>query len=426
MFALKIATRREFLTRGLGLIGVGAVLPNFLIRTALAAQPAGDKDPRILVLLEMNGGHDGPSGLVPFGHEGYYRLRKATAIPREQVLKLNDEVGLHPNLTGFRELLDQRAFAAIPGVGYPNPNYSHFEAMDIWHVADTRGRKAIVGDAGRRDRGLGWIGRYCDHACKGNLDPKLTLAVGTGVAPLALTGKEHPGLSFNNVDSFRYAGDRGDPLRAALYRNINEIEKPPREEPVSNLDFVTQTAIHANSSSEQIRGIARNYKTNVTYPTTNLANSLRTVAGLIAGKLSTRIYFVRQGGYDTHSQQKPQHDRLMAELSGAVATFYKDLAAQGNAGRVLTITFSEFGRRPEENASQGTDHGSAGPMFLFGPAVKPCVHGKHPSYEEFNRHKNFIHTIDFRNVYAAVLEKWLCVPSQPILGEAYPPVDCLA
>jgi uncharacterized protein (DUF1501 family) len=156
-----------------------------------------------------------------------------------------------------------------------------------------------------------------------------------------------------------------------------------------------------------------------------LGNALRTVAGLIAGKLSTRVYFVRQGGYDTHSQQKAQHDRLMNDLSSSVVAFCKDLSAQGNAGRVLTMTFSEFGRRPEENASQGTDHGSAGPMFLFGPAVKPGVHGAHPSYEKFNPQKNFVHTTDFRNVYAAVLEKWLGVPSQPILGESFTPVDCL-
>ncbi len=428
MAELKIATRREFLTQGLGLVGVGAVLPNFLVRTALAA-PQNHNNNRVLVLLEMTGGHDGPSALVPYGHEGYYRLRKACAIQRHEVIKLNDELGLHPNLTGFRELLDQGAFAAIPGCGYPNPNYSHFEAQDIWQVADPKGRRAILGTNGRRDRALGWIGRYLDHAYRGNLDPKLSMAVGYRSyqsTPLSLIGREHPGLSFNNIDSFRYVGDRGDQRRLALYRNVNEVNRTPREEAISDLDYVTHTAIHANSSSEQIREMVRNYQTNINYPTSNLANSLKTVAGMVAGGLSTRIYVVNISGFDTHSNQRPAHDRLMTDLNGAVSAFYKDLLAQGNAARVLTMTYSEFGRTVAENGSQGTDHGSAGPVFMFGPGLKAGVHGKHPSYVEFNRHRHFIHTNDFRNVYAAVLEKWLLTQSQPILGEGFPPLDCIA
>lgn len=428
MAETKIATRREFLTQGLGLVGVGAALPNFLIQTALAAQPNNNNN-RVLVLVELSGGHDGPSGLVPYGHEGYYRLRKATAIQRNEVIKLNDEVGLHPNLKDFRSLLDQGAFAVVPGCGYPNPNYSHFEAMDIWHVGNPEGRRAIIGAAGRRDRALGWVGRYFDQAHRGNLDPKLGLAVGYRsfqAHPLAMVGREHQGLSFNNINSFRYNGDRGDQRRLALYRNVNEVNRTPREEAVSDLDYVTHTAIHANSSSEQIRAMVGSYQTNITYPTSNLGNALKTVAGLIAGNLSTRVYMVNLGGFDTHSQQRPQHDRLMLDLNDSIAAFYKDLLRQGNASRVLSMTLSEFGRRPEENGSQGTDHGSAGPVFMFGPGVKAGVHGKHPSYVEFNRHRNFIHTNDFRNVYAAVLEKWLGTQSRPILGEGFQPVDCIA
>jgi uncharacterized protein (DUF1501 family) len=360
--------------------------------------------------------------------DGYHKLRKTTRIPTEEVIKLNDEVGLHPNLKGFREMLDQRSFAVVPGVGYPNPNYSHFEAMDIYHVADPRGKKAITARTSGLNpearKALGWIGRYCDYAFKDDRDPKLSLAVTGGVAPVALVGNEHPGLSFNNPDAFRFRGDRGDVKRVALYQRLNQPAAADQCG-IAELDYVTHTAINANTSSEKIRELAGRYKTSITYPTASLAVSLRTVAGLISGKLSTRVYFVRIGGFDTHSEQKPQHDRLMNELCSSVTAFYKDLAAQGNAGRVLTMTFSEFGRRPEENASRGTDHGSAGPMFLFGPMVKPGVHGKHPSYEKFNPQNNFIHTTDFRNVYAAVLEKWLCVPSQAILGETFVPVDCL-
>jgi uncharacterized protein (DUF1501 family) len=418
MNSLPITTRRTFLTRGLDVVGVGAALPNFLVRTALAGPQVQAKagDHRVLVLLEMAGGNDGPSTLVPFAMDGYQRLRKTTRIPTAEVLKLNGELGLHPNLKGFRDLLDKRAFAAVPGVGYPNPNYSHFEAMDIWHVADVQGKKGAFGPTG-------WVGRYCDSAFKGDLTPELSLAVVGGVAPVALAGKEHPGLSFYSPDSFRYRGDRGDSRRAALYAKLNQ---PAARASIPDLDYVTHTAVAANRSSEKVRELAGKYKPSLSYPTTQLATALKTVAGLIAGRLGTRVYFVRQTGYDTHSGQKPAHDRLMAELSGAVAAFQQDLTAQGNAGRVLTVTFSEFGRRPEENASQGTDHGSAGPMFLFGPGVKPGIHGEHPSYETFNKQNNFVHTTDFRNVYAAVLERWLGVPSQPVLGETFPPTDCIA
>jgi uncharacterized protein (DUF1501 family) len=418
MDGLPITTRRAFLTRGLGVVGVGATLPNFLVRTALAGPQtqAGGSDYRVLVLLELSGGNDGPSTLVPFATDGYHRLRKTTRIPTEEVIKLDGKLGLHPNLKGFRDLLDKRAFAAVPGVGYPNPNYSHFEAMDIWHAADPQGKKGAFGPTG-------WVGRYCDSAFPGDTTPELSLAVVGGVAPVALAGKRHPGMSFYSPDSFRYRGDRGDPRRAALYARLNQ---PTATGGTPALDYLTHTAVAANGTSEKVRGLAGRYKPSLSYPTTQLATALKTVAGLIAGKLATRVYFVRQTGYDTHSDQKPHHDRLMTELSGAVSTFYQDLTAQGNAGRVLTVTFSEFGRRPEENASQGTDHGSAGPMFLFGPGVKPGVHGPHPSYETFNPHNNFVHTTDFRNVYAAVLEHWLGVPSQPVLGETFPPTDCIA
>ncbi len=412
MFPTRIATRREFLN-GLGVVGVGTILPNFLVRTALAEQAKpGD---RILVVVLMAGGQDGPSCVVPFTSDDYAKKRKLTFIKPEEVLKLNDEVGFNPKLAGLKELFDKKQAAVVNGVGYPNPNYSHFEAMDIWQAGDLRGKGA----------GTGWLGRYCDIAFKGNADPALSLAIGGGVAPLAITGREHPGLSFNNPESFKYAGHRGDQSRQALYSKLNDPQ-PAQQGTNETLQFITRTAISANATSEKVRDLAGKYKPNVTYPTSQLANSLRMVAGLISGGLSTRIYFVSYGGFDTHADQRQQHDNLMNDLSGSVVAFQNDLAAQGNLNRVLTMTFSEFGRRPEENGSRGTDHGSSGPILLFGPGVKSGVYCKHPSYTEFNKHGNFIHSVDFRSVYAAVLEKWLGTPSQPILGDGFPPLDCVA
>ncbi|MEW6304562.1 MAG: DUF1501 domain-containing protein [Verrucomicrobiota bacterium] len=407
-----IVTRRDFLTRGLGLVGVSAALPNFLMRTAWAEdKPASD---RIMVVLQLSGGNDTLSTLVPYGHEAYGRNRKVTRIEDSEVIKINSELGLHPNLKGFKELLDQGAFAAIPGIGYPNPNYSHFTATDIWHTADRKGRGVRYG----------WIGRACDVAFKDNRDARLALAVGSGQAPLAIEGEAHPGLSFHRPDSFRYTGDKGDKARGELYRKVNDLQPAT---PADTLSFVTQTAINANACSEEVRRLAGDYKPPIEYPKTELGNSLKTIAGLICGGLSTRIYYTFHGGYDTHSTQKTNHGNLMKQLNDAVFAFQQDLAKQGQAKRVLLFTISEFGRRISENGSEGTDHGAGGSVFLFGPGIKAGIHGKHPSLTDLEGGGggSLKFSVDFRSVYATVLEKWMGIPSEPVLGK-YPLLDFVA
>jgi uncharacterized protein (DUF1501 family) len=405
-------TRREFLLRGVGVVGVGAAVPSYLVRTALAA-PEAQAGQRVVLLLQLGGGNDALSMLVPYGHEEYGKVRQATRIKDDEVIKLNNELGLHPKLTGFKELFDQGAFAAIPGVGYPNPNYSHFTATDIWHTADQNPESAP----------FGWLGHASDLAFRDNPDPKLTIAVGTARTPRALIGKDHPALSFGDPESYRYAGDRGDQTRQTTYRNLN---RPLGEGSPASLHFVAQTAVNANDSSDQIRQLAREYKSQVEYPKTGLGQNLRNIAALIVGGLSTRIYFTEQGGYDTHAGQRNHHDNLMAQLNDAVSAFYKDLTAQGHAERVLTFTTSEFGRNVKENGSQGTDHGAASAQFMFGPGVKPGVHGQHPSLTDLQGGGagSLKHTVDFRSVYATVMEKWLECPSEPVLGQPFPLIDC--
>jgi uncharacterized protein (DUF1501 family) len=419
MFARKIATRREFLARGLGLVGLGAALPNFLIHTALAG-PRARHDERIVVALLLTGGHDGLSTVPPYGIEDYYRIRKATRIEEKEVIKLNKEVGLHPKLTGFKDLLDQRAFAVILGTGYPTYNLSHFVARDYWEAARS-------GYETGRPGATGWLGRYLDQAFKDNKDPKLSLSVGPYRSPMIITGAEHPGIGFSTPDSFRFTGERSARGQAA-YRKLNQ---PGCESCPDDLQFVTQTAVNANASSEKILELISDYDTTVSYPDTEFGSYLRTIAGLINRGLSTRVYYAAQGtavfgGYDTHAEQRPRHDRLMDELCRSVSAFYKDLARAGNAGRVLTFTFSEFGRRVAENYSGGTDHGLAQPMFLFGTGVKPGVHGKQPSLTDLDENGNLKTLVDFRRVYADILEKWLGVPHEPILGAKYQPLDCVA
>lgn len=424
----RIATRRDFLTQGLGLVGIGSVLPNFLVHTALAGPQTQGKGHRILVLVEMSGGNDGPSALVPYSMDNYHRLRKVTRISEQQVIKLNDEVGLNPNLRPFKELHDQGKFCAVPGVGYPNPNYSHEQAMYIWHSGDPTKRLDVYdagggAGAGARSEGVGWIGRYADAAFKDDANVQPTIAVGsTGSRFWVMQARDRQCLNIDNPEAFGFRYGQNDDL----YKSVNSADMAKANK-IDDLEYITHTIMQANATSQSVQDAAKRAKNNAAnYPSSGLANSLRTVGALIGGGLSTRVYFVRQGGYDTHSGQRGSHDNLMTDLSNSIAAFHRDVTQQGNADRVLIMTFSEFGRTVAENNSQGTDHGSATPMFLVGNGVKAGVHGHHPSYEHFNPQGHFIPTHDFRSVYSAALQKWLGVQPQPILGETFEPLDCIA
>ncbi len=415
---MRIPTRREFLTGGLGLVGVGAALPNFLIRTALAG-PAAEPNQRIMVVLQLHGGNDGMSTLVPYGHKEYYDYRKTIRIPENEVIKISNELGLHPVLTGWKQLLDEGSFAAIPGVGYPNPNFSHFTSTDVWLMADPRGRQLQYG----------WVGRACDVGFKGNLDPKLAVSVGIDSASLALLGQEHPGICFNNPASFGYGGAGNNDQQFALYRKLNEADSALG---AGELQWVTATAVTANAAAEEIRRLATAYKPRVEYPDTAFGRNLRIIASLITGGLSTRIYWTGREGrfeFDTHSGQRPRHDSLTKELNEAVTAFFSDLKQQNQAQRVLLFTISEFGRTSKENGSQGTDHAAAAALFLFGAGLKPGIHGRHPSLKETDllpTGNSLRYTTDLRSVYATVLEKWMRIPSAPVLGQQWPLIDCIA
>ncbi len=414
MSKLTINTRREFLTQGLGIVGVGAALPYGLVNTAMAG-PKAQEGQNVTVILQLAGGHDALSALVPFGDPEYNKLRIETRVNESEVLKMDNYAGLNPSMKGIKALFDEGAFCAIPGVGYPNTNYSHFTATDIWETAERNPTTAM----------FGWVGKACDSAFKGNLDPKLAIAVGAGKTPRALVGKEHPGLSFSNPDSYRYTGDRGQEARKKVFRKLNMEGKGGFS---SNADFIKMTAGNANASSDMIRKMAKEYKPKVEYPNSTLGRNLKTIAALIASGLSTRIYHTQLGGFDTHSGQRLAHDRLMLQLDEAITAFYKDLKAQNQDKRVLTMTMSEFGRRVKENGSRGTDHGAASALFMFGPGVKPGIHGKHPSLTDLQGGGggSLKHTTDYRSVYASVIDKWIGGNGEAALGAKYPHIDCIA
>lgn len=415
-------TRREFLHKGLTLVAVAATAPSFLARSALAMNDPFDlpqvtsrpgvPDERILVVVQLGGGNDGLNTVVPFADDTYYRVRPRLAIPRDRVIRLTDELGLHPRMQKFKELYDQGLVAVIQGVGYPNPNRSHFKSMEIWHTADPDGRLRV-----------GWIGRYFDSQCPACEQPTVGVNVGPTL-PLAMRGERGQGITLEAPETFRWVplpGNLPPKEQLELFKLLNT---PPAGSP-GPVDFLSRTAMNAVVASDRVREAVQRYRGGVEYPNHRFARSLRLIAQLIAGHLPTKVYYAHLTGFDTHAGQQGRHDELLEQLSTGLAAFYRDLEAQGNAERVLVMAFSEFGRRVAENASGGTDHGAAAPVFVFGRAVRPGLHGRHPSLTDL-QDGDLKHHVDFRAVYATLLERWLGTDPVRVLGGQFERVPFLA
>jgi uncharacterized protein (DUF1501 family) len=443
-----LRTRRDFLrTTVLG----GALswsVPAFLSNTfsALQAQAADSatqvatgRDGSILVVLQMAGGNDGLNTVVPFSNDYYHNARPRLAISPNDVLKLNDTLGLHPSLAGFKGLYDGGNLAIVQGVGYPNPNRSHFRSTEIWQTAS---------DSEKFEK-YGWIGRYFDNACAG-CDPTVGVSIGNQM-PQAFAAKTPTGISLQNPQSYRFMSGAQGVGSEESYRKLNEADSVQAMDAHasadgsgdansggsigaisgaapstgSSLDYLERTAMEAQVSSDKILAVSSKVENKAEYPQSQLANSLKLVARLIGGGLPTRIYYVSQGGYDTHTNQINTQQRLLKELGDSVKAFTDDLKAQGNMGRVLIMTFSEFGRRVAENANAGTDHGAAAPLFVIGDKVRAGLLGTYPSLapgDLFNGDVRY--NVDFRSIYAGILEGWLKTPSAPILGRQFKPLVC--
>ena len=433
-----LQTRRKFLRTSM--LGAAATwtLPIFLEKTffaldAMAAdaltQTVTGKDGSILVVLQMAGGNDGLNMVVPYGDDAYYRARPRLGLAADKILKIDNYAGLNGKLTGLKSLYDEGHLAVVQGVGYPNPNRSHFRSTEIWQTASDADRTTSEG----------WIGRYFDNCCSG-ADPTIGVAIG-GEMPQAFAAKTPTGITFSQPEQFRWRPSQPNAGRMGaeefFFRQLNEggdsdesgitatdgasvaalLGKTKND--LSTLDFLQRTALDAQLSSDKVLEISRKYKSTVVYPPGQLAASLNIIARMIAGGLPTRVYYASQGGFDTHAGQMNAHERLMGEFNDAVTAFVADLKQQGNFDRVLLMTFSEFGRRVAENANGGTDHGAAAPMFVLGGAVKPGLFGKYPSLTDLDRGDLKFNT-DFRSVYGTVLDQWLKAPSQVVLGRKFP------
>ena len=441
---ITLQTRREFLRSTVLGSALSWTVPAFLANTLTALQTeAADsatqivtgKDSTILVVLQMAGGNDGLNTVVPYTNDFYHKARPKIGLPAQQVLDLNGEVGFHGVMKSFKDLYDAGNLAVVQGVGYPNPNRSHFRSTEIWQTAS---------DSERIEK-YGWLGRYFDNACAG-ADPTVGVTIGSQL-PEAFFAKSPKGIVFNNPQNYRFMSNGS--ATEESYKKLNELEMSsplpdggPGMMPDENsggsisslaagmpmqggsaVDFISRTALDAQMSSDKVRAIAAKVQTQAVYPGSQLGNSLKLVAKLIGGGLPTRIYYVSQGGYDTHTNQLNSQQRLLGDLADSTKAFVEDMKAQGNLPRVLVMTFSEFGRRVSENANGGTDHGAAAPMFIVGNKVKAGLLGKYPSLAPQDLYQGDIkYNVDFRNVYASVLETWLKTKSAPILGKQFEPL----
>lgn len=406
-------TRRDFLRfslAGSSMVALTSVIPNFLGRTAAqapGAQRAGARD-TILVVVQLTGGNDGLNTVIPFNNADYLRLRPTLRIANS--LRVNDQIGLHPSLTGMHGLLQDNALCIVQGVGYPNPSQSHFRSMDIWHAASTADSLTE-----------GWVGRALRHV------PAATsfhLASANEPAPLALTGAPARVPSIATLDDFQLRLQASSAADRRRQRELLEGASRPAGEQPSLLDFVQRTAVQTYASSQRLAEIGRNYQPRVPYPASALGNHLKLAAQLIDAGLGARLFYVTHDGFDTHAGQLPVHANLLRDVSDSITAFYRDMAARGQGQRVLIVTFSEFGRRGHENGSRGTDHGSGAPMLLVGGRVRSGIVGAHPALTNLQQ-GNLPHHTDFRQVYATILDQWLGVPSRQVLGQEFAPVDVL-
>ncbi len=399
-------SRRRFLANTLGasaVISLSAGIPRFLLQAAEsnAATPAEN----ILVVVQLTGGNDGLNTIVPYADDVYHHSRGTLAQTASQVLKIDDYLGFHPALIGFAKLLEDHQFAVVQGVGYPNPDRSHFSSMDIWQSAQRKPGK----------RPTGWIGRYLDEMQAAHKASDLpALHLGSENRPLALEARDVDAASIHSVDRFRL--DRGEDSK--FVAAVQQANRTTRAAGNELLGFAQQSMTSALASSQRISESLGKYKTDVKYPPTAFARKLSSVAQLIDASLKTRVYYVALDGFDTHSGQATNHAGLLGQLSGAVQAFIEDIKQHGHQQRVVVVTFSEFGRRVKENASRGTDHGAAAPMMLAGASLKAGIVGKHPSLTDLDD-GDIKHHTDFRQVYATLLEDWLGWKSATVLGDTF-------
>jgi uncharacterized protein (DUF1501 family) len=413
-------TRRDLLKDSLAIAALGLVAPSFLVKSAYALKGgrptrggggmsgsgatalSASKD-NILVVIQLSGGNDGLGTVIPYSDPTFFSSRPTLAPDKSSILRLTDSIGLHPNLPGLKSLFDNGHMAIMQGVGYPNPNRSHFRSMQIWQSA----RPDI-------NEPTGWLGRFLE--AEDDDDENTLRAINIGhLVPRTLWTETTLVPSITNLETYQFRTDGlylSDP--AAQLDTIHHLCEHATHGPFE--EYVSQAAQDAFLSSDLLKDAVARYQSDVKYGDNPFAEGMRLIAQVINADLGTRIFYISLGGFDTHANQAAVHANLLLLLDEGVAAFYRDLERMGKADKVAVMTFSEFGRRVGENGSAGTDHGTSLPLFLIGGGIKGGIYGNNPDLRNLDNGDLRMQT-DFRSVYASVIQNWLGAdPSRVIEG----------
>ena len=391
--------RRDFL-KNTALASGAFLIPAFLkpLEAMAGGQLTGYKN---LVIIQLSGGNDGLNTIVPYGNDIYYQKRNSIAINTTDIIKLNDKQGLNPNLSALKEIYDQGWMSIINSVGYPNPDRSHFRSMDIWQTASDSNQFLTTG----------WIGRYLDANCQNCKNPYTAIEVDDTLS-LAMKGLNTKGIAVQDPNKLFQA--TREPFFKDLVHDHNNDHLSE-----DNLGYLYKTMIETYSSADYIQKTSKTYTVSAVYPATPLGNQLKTVSKFINSGLETRVYYVSLSGFDTHVGQQNQQGRQLKIYSDAVAAFVKDLKKSGKLDDTLVMTFSEFGRRVEQNASNGTDHGTANNVMIFGGKLKKAgIFNDAPNLAQLDN-GDLKYQIDFRDIYATLLDKWLGMNNSQVLNRNF-------
>jgi len=402
-------TRRSLLKQGAAVVAVGLAVPPWLSKMVWADNGAAMNfhkdvpDDRILVVVQLTGGNDGINTVIPYADSNYALNRPNIGVPDSQVLALSESIGLNPVMTGMKQLWDNKQLAIVQGVGYPNPNRSHFRSMEIWQTAEPETMATE-----------GWIGKYLDAIRDGRASPLTGINIGTEADP-ALASAHAAVPTIQGLANFGviYPSTPDGDARSAVLRQLQTAQSGT---PYGA--FLQQTGEELYQSADRIRIASSNYHSSVTYGNNDFGKGMQEIATLISADMGTKVFYISFNGFDTHTNQVKRQPQLLAQLSDGLNSFMQDMTGMGKQDKVLVMCFSEFGRRVHENAGGGTDHGTASEMFIVGAGVQSGLYGDYPSLTDLDQ-GDLKFSTDFRSVYATVLDKWMGADSERVLGQKF-------
>lgn len=401
-------SRRDFLKLS-ALASSTLLIPKFL--TPLQAKEInellGSDLTKKLVIIQLSGGNDGLNTIIPYNNDVYYSGRDTISVAKNNVIKINDELGFNPAMAKLKELYDSGYVSVVNSVGYPNPNRSHFRSMDIWQTASDSDKYLNTG----------WIGRYLDSECADCKNPYNAIEVNDSLS-LAMKGAKYNGLAVEDPQKFFLSSSEN------FFTDIAGVGKTKTDDH-ENVSYLYKTVAEATSSADYVYKTSKIYKSKLDYPKGQFAANLKTIAELIISNIDSRVFYISLTGFDTHVNQKARQDALLKELSEGVHSFTTDLKQNNRLNETLVMTFSEFGRRVTQNASGGTDHGTANNIIMINGALKkPGFYNSAPDLTDLDN-GDLKYKIDFRTVYANVLNKWLGANDEQILGQKFKSLDII-